>query len=465
MKKRSLRIDGIWLPALLFLVALASQAQTVTTLATFTGSNGAYPEAGLMQGTDGNFYGTTSGGIFKHQFYPGTAFKMTPDGTLTTIAELGRHRGTNTVAGLVQATNGYFYGAIREGGPGRSGTIFAISPADILRTLYHFCLSECTSEYPTATLMQALDGDLYSTAYSGAIYKMTPGGALTFLHYFSGPDGAAPWSGVIQAMDGNFYGTTQYGGAPCAIVHGDGGCGTVYKMTPDGTVTTLHSFCAQTGCPDGAEPFARVIQATDGSLYGATFAGGGGDCTNGPGGCGVAFKITTDGAFTTLAALGVSGAITPQSSFVQGTDGNFYDTGFQGVFQMTPTGVVRVLYLFVEEASVASVIQATDGNFYGTTQGGVDNAGTVFRFSRGLGPFVKVQPPAGLVGRAVTILGTNLAGAASVTFNGTPVSSFTINATNTAITTTVPAGASTGYVEVVTLTGTLKSNVEFRVKI
>src|SRR5580704_4920736 len=89
MKKRNLRIDGISLPALLCLVALASQAQTVTTLATFTGSNGAYPEAGLVQGTDGNFYGTTSGGIYKHQFYPGTAFKMTPDGTLTTIAELG----------------------------------------------------------------------------------------------------------------------------------------------------------------------------------------------------------------------------------------------------------------------------------------------------------------------------------------------------------------------------------------
>src|ERR1700721_285159 len=135
MKKRNLGIDGISLPALLCLVALASQAQTVTTLATFTGANGAVPYDALVQGTDGNFYGTTAGGKFKQQFYPGTVFKMTPDGTLTTIAKLGKG---NSLAGLVQATNGLFYGAIEEGGSNRKGTIFAITPADKLKTLYQF---------------------------------------------------------------------------------------------------------------------------------------------------------------------------------------------------------------------------------------------------------------------------------------------------------------------------------------
>ena len=350
MKKRNLRIDGISLPALLCLVALASQAQTVTTLATFTGPNGAYPWDALVQGTDGNFYGTTAGGKFKQQFYPGTVFKMTPDGTLTTIADLEHG---NPLAGLVQATNGLFYGAASRGGSNRYGTIFDITPADKLKTLYNFCQTTCVGSEPLATLIQALDGDLYSTAYDGEIYKMTPGGALTVLHSFSGPDGSMPWSGVIQATDGNFYGTTTYGGAPCAYL-GPPGCGTVYKMTPDGTLTTLHSFCAQTGCPDGAEPLAGVIQATDGNLYGLTEVGGSGDCT--PSGCGVAFKITPDGTFTALVTIGVAGATYPDSSFVQATDGNFYDTGFGGLFRMTPRGVLKVLYYFVQDTSYASLI-------------------------------------------------------------------------------------------------------------
>jgi len=241
----------------------------------------------------------------------------------------------------------------------------------------------------------------------------------------------------------------------------------VYKMTPDGTVTTLHSFCAQANCPDGQELWPGVIQATDGNLYGLT-QGGGGGCP--PSGCGVAFKITLDGTFTVLTSLGVQGAGYPSASLVQATDGNFYGTGFGGLFQMTPAGALTVLYLFPNDTSVASLTQATDGNFYGTTYGAVDTAGhqvtagSVFRLSVGLGPFVKTQPTAGKPGRTVTILGTNLAGATSVTFHGTPVTSFTVNSTNSAISTKVPAGATTGMVRV-TLPGgvTLSSNVPFRV--
>ena len=462
MKKCNLGIDGIWLTALLCLVALASQAQTVTTLATFTGLNGAYLWDPLVQGTDGNFYGTTAGGKLSGTFYPSTVFKMTPDGALTTIAELGHE---NTLAGLVQATNGDYYGATQLGGNG-DGSIFKITPADRLKTVYQFCQSTCYGIEPRTTLIEALDRDLYGTLPGGFIYKVSLAGAFTALATFTGPNGSMPQSGVIQAADGNFYGTTTTGGQPCPQLAG--GCGTVYQMTADGTLTTLHSFCAQTGCPDGLQPLAGLIQATDGNLYGLTQQGGSGGCAD-PYGCGVAFKISPNGTFTALATLGANGTAYPDASFVQATDGNFYAiTGSGGLFQMTPAGVVTVLYLFSNDSSNAPLIQATDGNFYGTTYGAASNgrqvnAGTVFRLSMGLGPFVTVQPPAGPAGKTVTILGTNLAGTTSVTFNGTPVSSFTVNSTNSAITTTVPAGATTGTVQVTLPGTTLSSNVPFRV--
>ena len=445
MNTRNLRTTAILLAALC--IAALANAQTVTVLATFTGPNGAYPWDPLVQGTDGNFYGTTAGGKLNGTFYAGTVFKMTADGVLTTIAKLGHE---DPVAGLVQATNGHYYGAALHGGNG-SGSIFEITPADKLKTIYQFCQPTCIGQEPSATLIQALDRDFYGTLRGGVIYRVTLAGAVTSLATFTGPNGSMPQSGVIQATDGNFYGTTEFGGQPCALF--TYGCGTVYKMTPDGTLTTLHSFCAQTGCPDGFQSWAGVIQATDGYLYGLTQEGGSGSCAD-PSGCGVAFKITLDGTFTALATLGALGTRYPNASFVQATDSNFYAHGLGGLFQMTPAGAVKVLYQFSYDSSNASLIQSTDGNFYGTTYGATNstghqvNAGTVFRLSMGLAPFVKTQPPAGRVGKSVTILGTNLAGATGVTFNGTPVSSFAVNSTNSAITTTVPAGATTGTVQV-----------------
>ncbi len=232
-------------------------------------------------------------------------------------------------------------------------------------------------------LIQATDGNFYGTTYAGGtdsqcyyggpcgtVFKITPGGTITSLHSFQGPDGAFPVDPLVQASDGNFYGTTQYDGAY--------GGGTVFGITPSGTLTTLYSFCSQPKCADGSRPAAGLVQATDGNLYGATGLGGAGGCADG--GCGTVFRITTDGTLTTLYSFtgGADGA-GPAASLVQGTDGNLYGTTVDTVFRMTLAGVLTTLT--GTELEPSGLVQAADGNFYGTTYlgGNYGNSGTVFR--------------------------------------------------------------------------------------
>jgi uncharacterized repeat protein (TIGR03803 family) len=187
--------------------------------------------------------------------------------------------------------------------------------------------------------------------------------------------------------------------------------GTVFKITPSGALTTLHSFCTETGCPDGQVPLGGLILASDGNFYGTT-----------SGGFGTIYQITPRGALTTLAA--------------------FDNTNGSGPY--------------------AAPVQGTNGDFYGTTNGGgAHGYGTVYRLSTGLAPFVKTVPTSGKVGAAVKILGNDLTGATSVSFNGT-AAAFTV-VSSAEITTTVPSGATTGPVQVVTPTATLTSNVAFDV--
>lgn len=230
------------------------------------------------RGLNGNFYGPTGAGGANGG---GTIFKITPAGTLTTLysscAETGCTDGNVPIAALIQATDGNFYGTTRHGGLYNDGTVFKMTPAGALTTLHSFFHGTDGSE-PFARLVQAADGNFYGTTVSGGangfgtVFKMTPTGTLTTLYSFcreSGcADGEVPQGGLIQATDGNFYGTTVYGGA-----NSPGG-GTIFKITPEGTLTTLYSFCANTGCTDGSNPVADLVQATDGNLYGTTYAGG-----------------------------------------------------------------------------------------------------------------------------------------------------------------------------------------------
>jgi uncharacterized repeat protein (TIGR03803 family) len=401
--------------------------------------DGAAPDGGLVQGTDGNFYGTTRVGgpyqcIFAESLTCGTVFKITARGSLTTLHSFNGTDGGWPVAGLVEGTDGSFYGTTAGGGcqpPYGCGTVFKITPTGTFTMLHNFCArlnherncAEADGYYPQASLVQASDGYFYGVTYAGGaanngggtVFRMTGGGQLTTLHTFSGTDGSQPASALVQGSEGTFYGTTLTGGTggiagdpPCS--EADVGCGTVFKMTPAGRVTTLYDFCSLPDCADGLNP-GGLVQATDGNFYGATEPGNG-----------TLYQITAGGTLTTLHSF-------------DGTDGDY---------------------------PLAALFQATDGNLYGTTvDGGADLDGTVYELSMGLRPFVETQRGSGAVGVEVKILGTNLTGTTGVTFNGTAAVFKAVS--SSLITTNVPTGATTGFVTVTKPDGTLRSNKKFSV--
>jgi uncharacterized repeat protein (TIGR03803 family) len=443
-------------------------AETYTILVSFGGFHGRSPDAAPVQGLNGNYYGTTRfGGTSRG----GTIYEVTRQGRLKTLYNFQNNGYGGPVAGLVLATDGNFYGTTPYGGADLNvGTVFKITPDGTLTTLYSFCSqTNCTDGFnPFAKLVQATDGNFYGTTVNGGangngtVFKITPDGRLTTLYSFCSQtnctDGAGTFAGLVQAIDGNFYGTTVGGGANSQ--------GTVFKITPGGRLTTLYSFCSQTNCTDGTAP-ADLVQATNGNFYGIT---GWGDNSQG-----TVFKITARGRLTTLYSFcsqtNCTDGVYP-TGLVQATDGNLYGTtwlgganGFGTVFELTAGGQLTTLhsfcYLCTDGEGGVGLVQATNGNLYGTTDGGgAAGRGTIFRLT-GLRPFVETLPTSGKVGTAVIILGNNLTGTTSVTFNGTSAT-FTV-VSGTEITTTVPAGAMTGKVEVKTPTRTLISNVNFRV--
>lgn len=466
----------------LFLLAVGTTillpAQTVTTIASLNGTVGYEPRGSLVQRADGNFYGTAYQGTFRKS---GSVFEVTPSGTLTRMhyfcSRTGCADGTSPVAGLVVGLNGDYFGATSLGGTDTAaGVIFDISENGTVFTLHSFDGNDGGDvESP---LIVGTDGNYYGTSANfgggfGTVFKMDENGNLTTLHSFNGTDGATPFGGLVQGTDGNFYGTTSNGGdfTDCSD-----GCGTVFKMTPSGTLTTLHMF----NQADGFNPDVALVQASNGNFYGTTFAGGTG--TNCFIGCGTVFEITPSGTLTTLHNFNGTNGGNPDAPLIEATDGNLYGTTngnsvntgaiVGSVFKMTLGGTLTTLFDFQNgdgQSPEGALVQGTDGNLYGTTTLGGANfcgagsvsCGTVFKVTTGLSPFVETIPNSGKAARKVVIFGNNLTGASSVTFNGTEAA-FTV-ASATEIKTTVPTGATTGKVEVVTPSGTLSSNVPFQV--
>jgi uncharacterized repeat protein (TIGR03803 family) len=329
-------------------------------------------------------------------FLAATAISSHAQGTLfTTLATFnGANGGNPGVGSLVRGSDGNFYGTTIGGGANNQGTVFKVTPAGELSTLYSFCAqTNCTDGYaPEAELVPGNDGNFYGTTsggggflYYGTVFKITPAGALTTLHSFQGypTDGDLPIAPLVQGSDGNFYGTTSSGGSSPEC--GDPGCGTAFKITPAGELTTIYSFCAQRGCADGWLPWAGLMQASDGNFYGTTYRGGND--------YGTAFKLAPAGVLTILYSFcaqgGCSDGGSPYAGLTHGADGNFYGTttiggtlgGYGTVYKMTPQGSLTTLHSFDGMdggAPSGGLVQAPGGTFYGTSNGGTTNYGTVF---------------------------------------------------------------------------------------
>ncbi len=357
---------------------VTARAQTFTTLATFDGSDGANPTGALVRGADGNYYGVTANGG-DHFF--GTIFRMTPEGQVTTIygfcIQFGCPDGSFPVGELLQASDGNFYGETYTGGPQNMGTLFRITPAGTLTTLHTF--ADTDGRAPTGGLIEASDGNFYGTTAlgglgeSGTVFRLTPEGVFTVVHEFGYPDGFWPQTKLLQASDGNFYATTNRGGA--------NNWGTIFRMTLNGDVTTLYSFCFGT-CTDGAAPAGALIQASDGNLYGTTSQGppniaGTVFRTTLDG------TLTTLHAFNGNDGGGpIAGVVeATDGNFYGTTTGTCYGS-CDTIFRMTPQGAATTLHTFnqTEGARPLGLLQTPDASFYGVTiQGAPYGDGSIFR--------------------------------------------------------------------------------------
>jgi len=360
-------------------------AGVMTTLVNFYGANGAQPYAGLILGSDGNFYGTTSIGGSSGN---GTIFKMTPSGVLTTLVHL---TGTASVpkSPLLQASDGNFYGTTTTGGAGGFGSIFKMTSSGVFTILVNFTGTVNTAYGSTCLsgLIQGSDGNLYGVTSAGGssslgtIFKVTTDGTFTNLANFTGTTGAtlgsAPSAALVQASDGNLYGTTSTGGT--------GGFGTVFKVTTAGVFTNLLSFTGTTGSFLGNSPQAALVQwATDGSLYGTTNTGGSNSV-------GTLFKVTTAGALTTLRTFSNSSdGANPFGALMLAGNGTFYGQATNGgswlrgtVFSLVPsTGTFARVFSHANSPPIfKQLLQATDGNFYGTTAYGNSSTNSVFKLT------------------------------------------------------------------------------------
>jgi uncharacterized repeat protein (TIGR03803 family) len=381
----------VLLAAVLCCFASAAHAQTasVTPIYSFPTNGGYDPQAGLALGNDGNFYGTTA----KANDGEGTVFAITPAGGLTTLYTF---EDGQPFAGLTLGSDGNFYGVIEDGGSagGASGhgAVFQITPAGVLNRIYDFT-GGADGAAPVGGLTQnGNGGDFYGTTSiagghnGGTVFKVTTAGVLTTLHTFAGAEGALPQASLTLGSDGNFYGVTTSGG-PVPNNYGN-----IFQMTPAGVLTPLYAF---TGGADGAYPEGALVQGNDGNFYGVTYLGGGSNDA------GTIFKITPAGVLTTLYTFtgGADGA-DPQAGLTLGSNGNFYGTTVHGgdmnvnggdtngdgtIFEITPAGVFTTLHTFAGSDGshpVAGLTLGRDGNFYGTTaDGGANGVGEVFRLT------------------------------------------------------------------------------------
>jgi uncharacterized repeat protein (TIGR03803 family) len=389
-----------------------------TNLFSFGGTNGIEPEGGLFQASDGNFYGTardttaTSGGNFGFGAHGrGTVFRITTKGAFTTLVSFieTNANGAFPRTGLIQGPDGNFYGTTVGGGATRQGTIFKLTSDGVLTILASF--GGTNGAVPVSTLVQR-DNKFYGVTMlgglkknardfvgdfpdNGTVFSITTNGLLKTAALFNGTNGANPSGALIEDKLGNLYGTTVFSLDTSMLDTGAKAVwGTVFKLSREGTLSTLAVCDGING--DGPRALA---QTGDGSLYGITQDGRGTNVDNPTGadikpfsGSGTVFHVNPSGKITTLLVFnGINGS-NPES-LILGRDGNFYGTTSGGgvhnlgtIFQMAPSGKLTTLYSFTESGgswrSRSTLMQGTDGHLYGTTSRcGKFQCGSIFRLT------------------------------------------------------------------------------------
>jgi len=371
---------------------------TYTTIHSFGSitNDGTQSLSSLTLGSDGNFYGTTQAGGASDL---GAIFKMTPGGIVTILHSFNdgtvANDGKQPYGGIIQGPDGALYGTTYVGGSANQGTIFSISPDGSNYSILHqfgSVANDGVSPY-FGHLTFGLDGNLYGTTQlggtvnAGIAFKIAPdGSAYTILHNFfaTAHDASSSSGALIRDAGGNFYGVSLFGGS--------NNSGSVYKMTPGGIVTILHSFGDATVTNDGKTPFGSLAQGLDGNFYGTTSAGGSASK-------GTVFEITPAGTVTILHSFedggGTSEGAVPRAGLTLGSDGNFYGATFNEgsankgtLYRITPAGAFKILHTFGDGSTpndggtvLGAPIPGTDGAFYGTTiSGGANSIGTIYRF-------------------------------------------------------------------------------------
>jgi uncharacterized repeat protein (TIGR03803 family) len=334
---------------------------TVVPDSTFSGMN---PESELTLGSDGLLYGAApSGGAFGH----GSIFKATIDGAITFVPFDGTN-GSVPYYSPLQVADGIIYGMATTGGNMDAGTVYRLNTNGILAAIYSF---DMTNGSRPASLMMGKDGNLYGvtgcggigfdgTAYSGdgIAFRLTTNGVFTHLASFS--EKYAFPNSIVEANDGNFYGTTQQGGPY--------GYGTVFRMTPDGQLSTLVTFDGTNGAY--ANP---IILGSDGALYGCT---SGINFLDANDRSGKVYRITTNGDFTILHTFSFSDGAEPRCRLLEVTNGLFYGTTYISgrsagtVFQIATNGDFATVFYFDSSRAKGclprvGLAKGGDGNYYG----------------------------------------------------------------------------------------------------
>ena len=394
----------------IFLLTLAlslplAQGQHVKGLHQFDGTipgDGVFPHAPVIKDSAGNLFGTTIAGGNNNG--DGTVFKIDRDGVESILFTFdSRVSGASPDSSLIQDQEGNLLGVAIEGGPKGGGVVFKLSPQGEFTLLHAFVNGPNRSPaVPEGGLFLDQSGNLFGTTFAGGqggaapncpngcgtIFRLDPNGRFKVLHEFNDLDGGNPFGPLVPDAKGNLYGVARAGGdltCPDPDVPGDG-CGTIFRITPNGKLTVLHTF---RGGMDGATPQPGLVFNAAGDLFGATARGGRTDL-------GLIFRIAADGTYTVLHRFLKREGTNPNGNLVLDEAGNLFgvaqSNGFHRlgtIFELSPIGTLTVLHAFRGAldggAPEAGMIRDSDGNFFGTSTTSDLNeplrGGNVFEFT------------------------------------------------------------------------------------